>query len=189
MGLGLFLLQMAGMSGAGKSTLARMIADQTGALVVDYDVLKSAALDAGAVWDLAGRIGYRASRAMASSALQQGLSVILDSPCRFQQIVDEGAAIAANWGASYAFVECVLADESELRRRLRTRLPQRSQRVAFDVPPPDAPSDPMLDTSGTIRILESKVPASPWLRVDTSQPRDGCISTALAYLERLCSTS
>jgi predicted kinase len=37
----LFLLQMAGTSGVGKSTLAQKIAQQTAAVVIDYDVIKS----------------------------------------------------------------------------------------------------------------------------------------------------
>ncbi len=89
-----FLLQMAGRSGAGKSTLARLVGARTGAVVIDLDVVKTASLDAGSTWDLAGRIGYEASRALADSLLGQRRSVILDSPCRFQQIVDGGSAIA-----------------------------------------------------------------------------------------------
>jgi cytidylate kinase len=60
---GLFLLQMAGPSGSGKSTLARALAARSGAAVVDLDVIKSAALEAGAAWDLAGRLGYECTSA------------------------------------------------------------------------------------------------------------------------------
>jgi predicted kinase len=127
----LFLLQMAGTSGAGKSTLAHLLGQRTGAAAIDYDVVKSAALDAGAAWDLAGRVGYGASRAIAATLLRQGRSVILDSPCRFQMIVDEGTAIARASGAAYAFVECVLGDEPELRRRMQARPRQRSQRLGL----------------------------------------------------------
>jgi predicted kinase len=185
----LFLLQMAGTSGVGKSTLARKIAEQTGAVIIDYDIIKSAALDAGALWDLAGGVGYRAGHALARSILQQSLSVILDSPCRFQQIVDVGTAIAAGCGALYAFVECVLADEGELRRRMLVRARHRSQRRAFDIPPPDAPNDVMADESGRIHIPESKFPSSPWLRIDMSQPVEICLAGTLAYLARIGAAS
>ena len=43
-----FLLQMAGMPGSGKSALARLIGRSTKAIVIDKDVLKTAALEAGA---------------------------------------------------------------------------------------------------------------------------------------------
>lgn len=182
----LFLLQMAGTSGAGKSTLARRISQHTGAVVIDYDVIKSAALDAGIGWDDAGRVGYGASRALADSLLCQGNSVILDSPCRFQQIVDAGVAIAVERGAAYGFIECVLNDERMLRQRMTTRQRHRSQRRAFDVPPPDAPHDGMADATGTIRIPETKFPTSPWLRIDTHHSVDECLERALRYLaERL----
>jgi predicted kinase len=93
-----FLLQIAGGSGAGKSTLACLIGKRTGAVVIDLDAIKPAALDAGSPWDLAGRIGYGVSCAVAGSLLGQRKSVILDSPCRFQQIVDRGSAIAEQHG-------------------------------------------------------------------------------------------
>lgn len=184
----LFLLQMAGTSGAGKSTLAHLIGHHTGAAVVDYDVVKSAALDAGIVWDDAGRVGYGVSRALADSLLQQKISVVLDSPCHFQQIVDEGVNIAQLRGAVYTFIKCVLTDERTLRQRMLTRRRHRSQRAAFDVPPPDAPNDVIADATGTIRIPETKVPASPWIRIDTDQPVDKCLALALHYLNEQCGT-
>jgi predicted kinase len=184
-GATLFLVQMAGMSGVGKSTLARRLADYLRAVVLDYDLVKSAALDAGAAWELAGGVGYRASHALADAILHQGNSVILDSPCRFQQLVDVGTSIASRRGATYAFIECILADENELRRRMSIRPRHRSQRRAFDIPPPDAPNDVMRDEAGQIRIPQSKVPASPWLQIDMSQSLDSCLANAQAYLARL----
>ncbi|MDP9310267.1 MAG: ATP-binding protein [Chloroflexota bacterium] len=182
----LFLLQMAGTSGVGKSTLARLIGQHTGAAVVDYDVVKSAALDAGVAWDQAGRVGYGASRAIADSLLHQGMSVILDSPCRFQQIVDEGSNLARMRGAVYGFIECVLTDEPVLRQRMQTRRRHRSQRRAFDVPPPDAPNDVMANAAGGIRIPESKVPTTPWIRIDTAQSVEQCLALAIQYLDDRC---
>lgn len=175
----MFLLQMAGVSGAGKSSLARSIGRHTGAVVIDYDVVKSAALDTGFTWHEAGRIGYGTSRAVADSLLAQGLSVVLDSPCRFQQIVDEGTAIAQSRGAAYAFIECGIVDEDVVRQRMNARERYRSQRVAFDVPPPDAPFDPkaVADYSHN-----TKYPTSPWLFIDTQQSPEHCLTLALDYL-------
>lgn len=180
---------MAGTSGVGKSTLAHLVGHHTGAAVVDYDVVKSAALDAGIAWDDAGRVGYGVSRALANSLLQQGLSVVLDSPCRFQQIVDEGVHIARLHGAVYTFIECVLTDEHALRQRMLTRQRHRSQRAAFDVPPPDAPNDVMADATGIIRIPKTKAPATPWVRIDTDQSVEQCLALALHYLNEQCATN
>lgn len=88
----LFLLQMAGESGAGKSSLAREIAATTGAAALDMDIMKSTALDAGADWELAGRMSHLGLRSLADSLLAQGFSVIFDQPCRFERTVTEGIA-------------------------------------------------------------------------------------------------
>ncbi|MCP4541438.1 MAG: ATP-binding protein [Chloroflexi bacterium] len=181
----LFLLQMAGTSGVGKSTLAQKIAQQTAAVVIDYDVIKSAALEAGTSWDMSGRVGYGASRAIAGSLLEQGTSVILDSPCRFEFIVDGGTALAAKHNIPYAFIECVLADKDELGRRMQNRKRQRSQRVAFDKAPVDAPTDAMADEAGRIIVHQTKYPKSRWLQVDTSESAEQNIEQSLAYLKGL----
>ena len=67
-----FLLQMAGQPGSGKSALARLIAKRTGAVALDKDVLKTAALDAGADESSAGKIAYEGFLALASHLLGQG---------------------------------------------------------------------------------------------------------------------
>ncbi|MEQ4207966.1 hypothetical protein ABN028_31195 [Actinopolymorpha sp. B17G11] len=89
-----FLLQMAGKSDAGKSTIAGPLARTSGAVTLDIDVLKSTALDIGLAWHDAGRIGYEGTWSLAESLLCQGISVIIDSPCRFERIVTEGMAIS-----------------------------------------------------------------------------------------------
>lgn len=176
---------MAGTSGVGKSTLAQQIASQTDAVVVDMDVIKSAALEAGTTWDMSGRVGYRASHAIADSLLKQGFSVIFDSPCRFDFIVDSGTELAAKHKIPYAFIECVLADKNEHRRRMLNRKRQRSQRLAPDQAPTDAPTDAMVDETGNVILHETKYPKGPWLQVDTSKPMEQILEKSLAYLESI----
>ena len=159
-----FLLQMAGTSGVGKSALAQQIASQTGAVVVDMDVIKSAALEAGTTWDMSGRVGYRASHAVADSLLHQGLSVILDSPCRFDFIVVGGTELAAKHKIPYAFIECVLTDEDELKRRVLNRKRQRSQRLAPDQAPTDAPTNAMVDETGNVILHKRNIRKAPGFR-------------------------
>jgi predicted kinase len=185
-----FLLQMAGKSGAGKSTVASGLARQTGAVILDVDVLKLTALEVGLAWHDAGKIGYEGSWALAESLLGQGISVILDSPCRFERIVSEGMAIAARQGAVYAFVECVLPDIDELRHRLRTRTRLRSQVVDVDIPPPDAapaatptPSPAAPSGSGRDEGVRRKAnPPVEWIRLDTRKGVDECVALAADYL-------
>lgn len=172
---------MAGNTGSGKSTLARHLAKRVGAAVLDYDVVKSAALDAGATWELSAYIGHNTIRAIGESLLIQGTSVIIDSPCRFQQNIDEGTAIAERHGAVYAYIECILDDVEERRRRILTRSRYRSQVRDIDIPAPDAPFArfPQLN-------YDSQHPPTPWLRIDTSQSLETCLSLAQIYLQERC---
>jgi predicted kinase len=162
-----FLLQMAGAPGSGKSALARLIGSCTDAVVIDKDVLKTAALEAGADEALAGGIAYEAFFALADHLLGQSWSVILDSPCYFETIASKGAAIAARRHVSYHFIECVCADREELARRLRdrSRLPTQPDDIAE--------ADPARETIA---------PTGAYLRVDTTQPIERCLALALDYL-------
>jgi predicted kinase len=161
-----FLLQMAGPPGSGKSALARVIGHATGAVVLDKDVLKTAALDAGVTEDArAGAIAYEAFFAQADHLLGQGLSVVLDSPSFYDTIPAKGTAIAAARHIPYFFIECVCDDIGEIARRLQERPRVRSQPVE-----PVAPE------------WETRAPSGAYLRIDTMQPLERCLQLALDYL-------
>ncbi len=159
----LFLLQMAGAPGSGKSALARVIGHRTRAVVIDKDVLKTAALEAGAQDSLAGGIAYDAFFALADHLLGQGWSVILDSPSYYETIPAKGAAIAARRHVPYYFIECACSDPEVLAGRLTKR--------------PRMPSQP-----DSIDERETVAPAGAYLRVDTTQPLERCLALALEYL-------
>jgi len=162
-----FLLQMAGMPGSGKSALARLIGQTTGAVVLDKDVLKTAALEAGVEDDQrAGAVAYEAFFALADHLLGQDLSVVLDSPSFYETIPAKGAAIAAARMLPYYFIECVCADREELARRLRDRPRLRSNRGEETV-------DAGWETFG---------PPGAYLRIDTTQPLERCLALALDYV-------
>jgi predicted kinase len=160
-----FLLQMAGEPGSGKSALARVIGRRTGAVVLDKDVLKTAALDAGADETLAGGIAYEALFDLADHLLGQGLSVVLDSPSYFETIPSKGQALAAERGIGYHFVECVCEDQAELKRRLAGRPGLDSQPVS-------------LGPFGRATVA----PPGAYLRVDTLQPIERCLEVVLELL-------
>ena len=82
----LFLLQMAGVPGSGKSALARLIGRATDAVVLDKDVLKTAALEAGIEEPAAGSVAYESFFALANHLLGQDRSVVLDSPSFWETI-------------------------------------------------------------------------------------------------------
>ena len=160
-----FLLQMAGPPGSGKSALARVIGRRTAAVVLDKDVLKTAALHAGADETLAGGTAYEAFFDLADHLLGQGLSVVLDSPSYFETIPAKGQALATERGISYHFVECVCEDQAELERRL-------SGRPRLDSQPGS------LSPSGRVTMA----PPGAYLRVDTLQPIERCLEVVLELL-------
>jgi predicted kinase len=161
-----FLLQMAGRPGSGKSALARLIGKRTRAVVLDKDVLKTAALDAGAAEDIAGSFAYEAFFALAGHLLGQGLSGVLDSPSYWATIPAKGTAIAAERVIPYYFIECFCDDRGELARRLRERTRLRS----------NPGEEALADDRDTI------VPDGTFLRIDTTQPIERCLQLALDYL-------
>lgn len=161
-----FLLQMAGPPGSGKSALARLVSRCTGAVVLDKDVLKTAALHAGADEPLASGIAYEAFFDLADNLLGQGLSVVLDSPSYFETIPAKGQAIAARRGIRYHFVECACGDRAELERRLEGRPRLESQ------PGPSA-GEPDRATIA---------PPGAYLRIDTLQPIERCIELVLEHV-------
>jgi predicted kinase len=164
--VGVFLLQMAGQPGSGKSALARLIANRTGAVVLDKDVLKTAALDAGADEQLSGPVAYETFFALANHLLGQELSVVLDSPSFWESIPARGSSIAAERMVPYYFIECICPDRSELARRLRERPRLRSN-----------PGEESLDEA-----WETVAPSGAYLRVETTQPIEHCLEVALDYL-------
>ena len=163
-----FLLQMAGIPGSGKSALARLIGRGAKAVVLDKDVLKTAALEGGADEKLASGVAYDTFFALASHLLGQGWSVVLDSPSFWETIPKRGSEIAAERHVPYFFIECYCDDGGWLARRLRERT-----RIA---------SQPGEEVLGQDR--ETITPPNAHLRVDTTQPIDHTLSIALDYLDR-----
>ena len=162
----LFLVQMAGMPGSGKSALARVLGRPARAVVIDKDVLKSAALAAGVDEAQAGAVAYEAMFAQAGHMLGQGGSVIMDSPSFWETIPEKGAAIAAGRHVPYYFIECFCPDTLERARRLRDR-----PRLASH------PGEEVLDVK-----RQTFTPPGPYLRVDTTQSIQRCLELVLDYL-------
>lgn len=134
------LIQMSGAPGAGKSTMAMQLQRSIGGLVIDHDIIRSSLLeDYGNVpFDQVARSAYRLQWALVEQAVKQGLNVIIDSVCNYQQALDQGSALAERHGYTYWYVECRVEDIALLEERLRTRNPMRSQRTGVNCPPAGA---------------------------------------------------
>ncbi|MEO6503822.1 MAG: AAA family ATPase [Jatrophihabitantaceae bacterium] len=179
------LIQMSGAPGAGKSTIAAELSRRHGMVSIDYDIVKSALLAEGSEFLNAGRTGYRVVTSLAESFLGQGHSVIIDSPCFYQELLDSGESIARRQNAQYLYIECRLDDIDELDRRLGARSPLRSQRSSVEDPPSDDRSEPALHGRELFRawIQGMRRPATDFLVLDTSRDVTTCMHEVETFLK------
>ncbi len=177
------LVQMSGVPGTGKSTLAAALGDHAGLAVLDTDVVKSALLDHGVPPRVAGAATYGVVLDLAADLLRQGRGVIVDSPCRYRELLDAGQRIAFEASVPYRMVELWADDVRDLLARLDERTPRRSQ-VASS-------TSPVADTSWeegtaqqTLRAWQAQLvrPDEGWLRLDALRPLEVNLAAALAHL-------
>ncbi|KAI8948911.1 hypothetical protein F4801DRAFT_433644 [Xylaria longipes] len=138
---GKFLIQMSGPPGSGKSTLARLLARSINGVVINHDLIKAFFLESSFSFQDAARLTYRLDWALADDMIQQGRSVVVDSVCNYEEVLDRGTALAEKYGYTYRYVECRVEDLDLLDRRLHDRIPLRSQRTGVHEPPPDSPDN------------------------------------------------
>jgi predicted kinase len=132
------LLLMAGLPGSGKSTLAMALGGRLGWPVLDKDTVKSTLLELGAEEDLAARASYLLLDALARDLLvDQGLSVIVDSPTSYEQAIQAAQGIVAEAGGVLQIVLC-RAPQATRARRLASRDPLPSHVVEIDQEAEDA---------------------------------------------------
>jgi len=173
----MFFLQMSGFPGSGKSTIARHIGKRTGAIVVDHDIVKSAlleSLDAKQVGaKTTGSISYDIEWALIDFHLSQGHSVIFDSPCFYEEMLEKGQSISKKHQADYKYIECYLEDFIEINRRVKTRQRMISQIQGVE-------SEEMFRKA----IQNSKRPHEPaFLKVDTSKAIQDLLEDVINYLQ------
>ncbi|MFI5708963.1 AAA family ATPase [Kribbella sp. NPDC051620] len=180
----MFLLQMSGVPGAGKSTVAAHVVKTFGAVAVDYDVIKSAVLDAG--FDLASstKAAYEVMYAQARHILTQGHPVIMDSPCFWPRIVTEGMKIASQHNATYRYIECQIHDLKVIDDRLRQRPSLRSHRRGVNHPPTDL-GDELVDGEAFFRDATQRVQRPPdnYLQLDMHRPLSEVLPKVNTYLK------
>ncbi|HHL3301669.1 TPA: AAA family ATPase [Bacillus cereus] len=174
----MFFLQMSGFPGSGKSTVSKYIGELTGAIIVDHDVLKSAMLKSlevkGIESTIVGGLAYDAEWALIDSYLEQGHSVILDSPCLYEGMVEKGIKLSNKHGVKYKYIECYLNDMEEINMRLQTRkrLVSQIEKVESEVV-----FKKWLD--GSKRPLNSE-----YLIVNSSEPLERYAEKMMDYMSR-----
>jgi predicted kinase len=177
------LVQLSGVPGSGKSTLARGLAAELGVVVLDTDVLKSALLARGMAMTAAGPATYAAVLALAGDLLKQRHDVLIDSPCRYDELLRDGQSTAAAAGASYRFIELWADDPADLLTRLDRRRPRPSQ-IASGTEPVPGTSWELGTPVETLRGWQEQLvrPALDWVRIDALAGPAEALGTALAYL-------
>ncbi len=174
---------MSGVPGSGKSSIAKELASQLKAVVLDHDVTKSAILESGVSESKAGAASYEVIKALSKRLLGQGASVIVDSPCLYEELLTHGIRAAAEYNAKYRYVECNFSDLEELDRRLRSRSSMPSQiqhleqKFAHAGTPPRVARDLIIEWS-------EKVQRPDWnaIVLDTSHEMAECVADALAFI-------
>jgi len=96
----------------------------------------------------AGRASYTLARRHAAGLLDTGITVILDSPCFYQEQLEAGQQVAADRGAGYRYVECVTDDLDVIAARLRTRTAYPTQYRDMDQVPATAGKTAAAGTAG-----------------------------------------
>ena len=178
------LVQLSGVPGSGKSTLAYRIAQATDFVVVNTDVLKSALIGSGVPVSDAGAATYAAALGLASDLIAQGKSVILDSPCRYQELLDAGQSMADDAGVRYALIELWAPDVSVLLPRLDARASRISQ-VASAMDPVPGTTWEFGTAEATLSGWQEQLlhPLEGWLRLDATHTQAHNLQRALRYLD------
>ena len=186
------VVEMSGVPGAGKTTIARELVRHRRLVAIDRDVVLTAMLESDGADNLerhgaltfARVASYDVLKAMADDVVAQGLGVVIDSPCFYDELLAAGQALAAKHGVAYRYIECVTEDIGLLDTRLRSRQALRSQRPSVDAPPIDLAADSERSGSDLFAdgIANMKRPDT-YLRLDTTQPLHECVAEALAFLD------
>ncbi|KAF3911146.1 hypothetical protein AA313_de0207984 [Arthrobotrys entomopaga] len=129
-------IQMSGAPGSGKSTMAKMLGCSISGVVIDHDILRSSLLNANIPFNEAAAHAYRLQWTLAQDFMKQGHSIVMDSTCNYQEVLDQGSALSKQYGFTYWYVECKVQDIELLDQRLRSRQnPMTSQRTGVNRPP------------------------------------------------------
>jgi predicted kinase len=175
------LIQMSGAPGSGKSTVAHLLVPSIDAVVINHDLIKAFFLE-NSNFNQAAELAYRMDWVLAEDIIKQGRSIIVDCPCNFDQIIDQGTALARKYGYDYKYIECQVKDIELLDKRLRNRIPLRSQRTGVNSPPSDAGG---ADHSDHVRALFTRWiehpcrPSSGIIVVDSTLSEEKCLEYIL----------
>ena len=112
------LLMFKGPVGIGKSTLSRKLGERLGWPILDKDDFSDVLMMHVEHY---GPLAYDSMFSVAKSLLQQGFSVICDSPLRGEVGGLRAETLAEQTDAELRVLDCILPDETVWKTRLETR--------------------------------------------------------------------
>lgn len=164
------LVLMAGLPGAGKTTLSLALGHELGWPVLDKDTVKSALLEADVPENMAGPASYFVPLALCRDLLvQQKLSVILDSPAAYPNVVEQALKIVCAAEGSLKVILCYASNQMR-----NQRLANRPRRLS------QMQNDATTDEEGHLRFLH--LPETT-LRLDMHKPIQDLLVEALAFIQ------
>lgn len=116
------LIVLAGPPGVGKTTVAHALAGRLRAAVVRVDAIEATIVRHGLDSHPVGPIGYAIAHEIASGCLRAGTSVVVDAVNPVPAARAGWRSLAASTAVPLTFVEVVLADGAEHRRRVTGRV-------------------------------------------------------------------
>lgn len=121
------LVVLAGRPGTGKTTLARRLAGALQAAYLRIDAIETAVVRCGLTQRPVGTVGYVVAHEIAAATLSLGTSVVVDA-------VNPVAEARVGWQslaelAHLVFLETVIANEDEHRRRVTARRPDLKDQI------------------------------------------------------------
>lgn len=117
----MIIVQMAGFPGSGKSTIAKKIAKRINAVVIDKDILKSSLLKYGLTQEISSKLAYDLMFDLSQFYLDQGQSIVLDTPCYYEEIIEKGMQFSNDYHASYKYLDCKVRNFQVVSKRIQLR--------------------------------------------------------------------
>lgn len=170
------LLMLKGQPGCGKSTLGRALSARLGWLLIDKDDIKDILTNH---FPDTGTVDYEIMFNLARRQLEQGHSVICDSPLTFPDLYHEIQRIAREARSDLAILEIFCSDKQIWQVRINTRkelhLPSHHQ----------TDWEALQSYLQHVGVKASYPITDPQLVLDSARPLPDLLAEAIDWLERL----